>query len=188
MSKLRTVRTALETNPDVVIVHVSDEKNFQNLPENPKRWESRLFTHLVEFFVASRQGLYTADELQTFMEGLVPGLEPKAYNKPYQTDKILYFGKLFYDEIIWEERIARKITITDPDLQGLEGVVNGKRTIIEDRNFSRRILVRPFPDEKLARDILSGIIDTDCGNVYAENGGVYLKVLRHYQPRQQVGS
>lgn len=161
MSKLTIVRQALETNPDVTIVNV-DEKNY--LPERQGS-----FSHIVDFCVVPKCGLYRADELQAFMIGLVPNLEPTVKNDFYRYSDIqdfgkyaynLVFGELYFDEMIGEERIDTKriLTLTDEELLNVSGFVDGKRTIdvTEKLLLLRRTLVRPYPNEAIARDILDG--------------------------------
>lgn len=154
MSKLTIVRQALETNPEVVIVN-ADVRNY--LPDR-----NGFFCHTVSYWVAPKNGLYTADELQTFMMGLVPDLTPTQKDAFRQYDKNgdLQFGKLYFDEKVGEERRTTKriLTLTDEELLNVAGFVDGKQTIDEDvtEKYTRRTWVCPFPNEAFARDVLKG--------------------------------
>ena len=154
MSKLKIVRQALETNPDVVLVN-ADERNY--LPGR-----SGFFCHTVDYWVAPKNGLYTADELQAFMMELVPNLEPTCKDdfRQYSKNGDLGFGKLYFDEKVGQgRRITKRIlTLTDEELLNVAGFVDGKQTIDKDvtEEYTRRIWVKPFPNEAFARDILDG--------------------------------
>lgn len=92
MSKLRTVREWLETNPEVIIAKV--------LENNYLPGRKNCFSHTVDFWVAPKNGLYTAEELQGFMMGLVPdGLQPTHKNdfRQYWEDGDLNFGRLYFN-------------------------------------------------------------------------------------------
>ena len=170
MSKLTIVRQVLETNPEVVIVN-TDERN--HLPD-------RLgFCHTVDYRIAPKNGLYTADELQEFMVSLVPeGLEPTMKDDFYQHGKggLLNFGKLYFDEKIGEERITRICTLTDEELLNVSGFVDGRRTIEETHPYTRRTWVRPFPNERFIRDVLNGELEFSEYSVTS-------RVLEDYKPK-----
>jgi len=154
MSKLTLIRHTLEKNPNVTIVHV-DEKNY--LPERYMR-----FSHTVDFWIAPKTGLYTADELQDFMMELVPeGLKPTTVNNFRQYNGDLSFGRLYFDEKIGEERtITKKIlTLSDEELLNVAGFVDGKRASIDTEvteEYRRSTSVRPFPNEAFIGDLLKG--------------------------------
>lgn len=178
MIKLTIVRQSLETNPNVVIAKVHD-RGYSFNPNN--------LNHIVEFLVAPKKGLYTADGLQVFMMGLIPkGLEPTCIDDFYQSNKKtdLCLGRLYFDEQIGQERITRICILTDEELLNDERLlkvfefVNGQKTIEETEPYQRRIFVRPFPNESLVRDYLE------------ERSGFGFRVtpkeLRRYQPQQNI--
>ena len=148
MSKLTVVRQSLEANPDVVIVHVDDQKYF---PNKDGYWSQK-----VDYIVAPRRRLYTADELQEFMMGLVPDLQPTSVDSFRQYGNTLRFGLLYFDEKVGEEE--RVLTLTAEDLlnSNTSDFVNGKRTSTED--LLRRTWVRPYPNKAFARDVIEGIL------------------------------
>ncbi|MBI2660174.1 hypothetical protein HYX07_03355 [Candidatus Woesearchaeota archaeon] len=91
MSKLQTLRQALETNPEVTIIDYVDYPNLDG------RWNGQDVghisgkkilgytrdsyiegrAHIVQYFVSPKNGLFTAEELDEFLKGLIPeGLKP----------------------------------------------------------------------------------------------------------------
>ena len=150
MSKLSIVRQSLEANPNVVIVKVDDQKYFPNA--------DGFWSHKVDYIVAPRRGLYTADELQPFMMSLVPdGLAHSSVNHFSQYPKKLIFGTLYFDEKVGEEE--RILTLTDEELfdADIEGFTDGKITVKQD--LQRRTWVRPYPNEAFARDVIEGRLE-----------------------------
>ncbi len=82
------IRQSLRADPSVSLIRLLVESN-------PKTGQ-RLST---EFYVApTGSGLYTAQELNRFMDNLVPDLEPKRTQSFKVSGQYLLFGRLFYDE------------------------------------------------------------------------------------------
>jgi|SRR3989344_6426080 len=149
MSKLTVVRNSLEANPDVVIVRVNDIKYF---PNRDGFWSQK-----VDYIVAPRKGLYTPDELQSFMMSLVPdGLVPTSVDSFQEYGNTLRFGVLYFDEKVGKEE--RTLTLTDDELlnANIPHFGNGKK-ITED--LLRRTWVRPYPNEAFARDVVDGRLE-----------------------------
>lgn len=170
MSKLTIVRQSLETNPEVVIAKVF-ENNY--LPRRNGYW-----SHTMDFCVAPKNGLYTAEELQEFMMSLVPkGLQPTCRDdfRQYDENSDLSLGKLYFDEDIGQEKVTRICTLTDEELLNVSGFVNGQRTIEESRPYQRRTWVSPFPSKALVYDLLEGKLSSEYS--------VRPEELRRYQPR-----
>ncbi|MFA5887555.1 MAG: hypothetical protein WC852_02500 [Candidatus Nanoarchaeia archaeon] len=148
MSKLSIVRQTLEEK--AIIVHVEEE----NIPLNLcMGWP-----HKVDFYIAPKEPLYKADELNAFMDSLIPDMEPsyKTYFK--QEKEALITGALCFDEKIGELRTKyeRFITITDMDMIKNCEWANGKFLIdsIEQRDYMRRISVRPYPNAEIIEEVL----------------------------------
>jgi len=163
MSILNIVEQALKSNPDIIRAPSGD---FRNLA-----WaKGDGFIHHLEFFVAPNgEGLYEIDELNRFMDALVPGLEPKLrvpfeiYKPPLivgKPGKFLQCGNLYFDEEVGHASIVaqEEYTITDEDLKAHYeselGFVDGRRTFSETSVFTckRKILVYLFPNEAIIRD------------------------------------
>jgi len=179
MSKLTIVRQALETNPEIVIAKVFEKKYFENYVSTTG------WCHTLDFFIAPKKGLYTADELQAFMIGLVPGLAPTAKDEFRQyKGGGMDFGKLYFDEAVGKEKITRIGAITDEELKHAAGFVDGQRTIEETLPYQRRIWVRPFPSEAFVKDVLenkvreSGATSQELRK-YQARPGFFQRLLRH---------
>ena len=163
MTKLEVIRTALQLNPDVVIVD-EVEKNY--LPEKDGFW-----SHTIDFLVAPREGLYTVSKLDEFMLELVPQLEPSAvdYFSQHDSKDHLHFGKLYFDEEIGEVKTTKIITLTDMNLKGHVEIFPDKDPINEysfdDKgnlviegveDLRRRTWVNVYPCEDFVKDLIAG--------------------------------
>ncbi len=74
---------------------------------------------VVEFLIAPKKGLYTAEELNGLMYDLAPGLEPSE-NRPFCEQgegrgRCLCYGRLFYSEVIGHDKTFRVISLMDTD-------------------------------------------------------------------------
>jgi len=181
MSKLETVRKALEGNPEVVVVDLKTRNHF------PGR--DGYFTQTADFLVAPTVGLYTAEALQRFMHSLVSGLEPTTQDAFSQYKDTLEFGKLYFDEKIGEERVVTRAahTMTDSEFTsaiditegGLENIygLNDQGVLVintgKTTDHLRRTWVSPFPTEQFVRDLLEGRIDNEYSTT--------LSVLNRYK-------
>ncbi|MFH1376478.1 MAG: hypothetical protein ABIH25_02480 [Candidatus Woesearchaeota archaeon] len=149
MSKLSIIRQVLKTNPGVVIVDVKDHTSLPNI--------CGAYCHFVDYRVAPKNGLYTLDELQEFMVGLVPNLQPtiqidfRQHSRLYDENTYLEFGSLLFEEKVGEARRVTKrvLTLTDEELLSF----NGNETIEKDATevYKRGIYVHPFPDESFVK-------------------------------------
>ncbi len=179
MSKLSIIRQALETNPGVVIVNTK-KRNYLPYSSNRKDF----FCHIIDYLVAPKKGLYTADELQEFMNRLVPDLKPTSQIdfRQYDKNSDLKFGALYFDEKVGRERRITKriIRLNDEELLNVDGFVNGEKTIDKDVNidYIRRTSVNPFPNEEFARDYLDGKLEIILG--------VRQGTLKKYQPQKSL--
>ena len=98
------------------------------------------WSHTVDFYVATRDALYSPEKLQDFMMNLVPkGLTPFPIDEFMELDGGLFLGKLYFDENI-------------PNLE-LKDILKKRIKIGGNPFYKRRIWVRPFPNERLARDV-----------------------------------
>ena len=143
MSKLSTVRTALQCNSDIQIVAVDESTHF---PHPDGYW-----THKVDFIVAPNHGIYTGKELQDFMETLIPALQPTCLDRFHEWDTSMEFGKLYFDEDLGTEVIKHEITLAESDFLPPDVVENGKAVYEETRRIQRRTWVRLYPDQEIAR-------------------------------------
>ena len=150
MTKLTQVQKVLQENLDITIVDRS-EKNY--LPGR-----CGYFSHTMDFYVAPKtDGVYTAENLQTLMMSLVPGLNPTSKDDFHEErNGHMNFGKLYFDEEFGTEAVRREITLTDEDMFASDGFVNGKRVIEHTDRVRRRTWVRLFPNVQIATDALKG--------------------------------
>src|SRR3989344_8448757 len=152
MSKLTIVRQALERNPDIDVVNVLDSINIQTIsyPSDLGGW-----AHTVIYAVSPKRGLYTAEELQRFMDCLIPGVEPTTRDDFREEHEKLLFGKLYFDEEIGPVRRTITLELSDEELKDADGF-DGKRTVSDDiyEGHMRRIWVSPYPNEIIARESL----------------------------------
>ena len=183
MSKLNIVKSALESNPNVVII-MSDEYRENLFPYRVKfpngidQGYNILSGQFFDFRVAPKNGLYTLAELQSFMLGLVPALEPTARDDFRQYQSMFWCGGLRFEEIIGYEKVSTKRiqTLTDEGLLGAyKSFVDGKRIVDAEDTimYARGILVGVYPDKEFAQDVCEGKIK--------ESNPVSLKELKRYQ-------
>ena len=145
MSKLTVVRTELAANPAVSVVE-DRQKNFMSA--------AGLWNHWVDIIVVPAHGLYTAEELQKFMDGLVT-IKPTQSDRFYRYDTGMAFGKLYFDETIGTivTTGTQTITITDPDVVAPDDYKEGVMTVDKSGtvDLRRRTLLWVYPDEHFAR-------------------------------------
>ncbi len=149
MSKLASLRQALQENPNIVIVDTK-EKNY--LPNRFGYW-----SQTVNFFVAPKFGLYTQKELQTLLVSLTPNLKPTDRDNFFELGHIIEFGKLYFDEVIGVETARHKIVITDKELPLSEEFVNGKLVTDRQQQLWRRSWVQLFPNIQIAMEARKGL-------------------------------
>jgi len=142
MSKLATVRAALQGNAGIQIVAAEESTHF---PKPDGYW-----THTVDFIVAPNCGIYAGAELQKFMEALIPGLHPTCVDQFHEWDTSLEFGKLYFDEDLGTDVIRHEITASESDFLPTGVVEGGKAFYEETRKIQRRTWVRLFPDQEIA--------------------------------------
>lgn len=172
MNKLKVIKEALESNPEVVIIKVEEPLNTLQIFD----FIDSSIVHIIDYKVAPKRGLYTADELQEFMMGLVHGIEPTFINKfVWHSDKLRFGNLSFVETIIEEQKMIKRIfTLKDKDMV-LEDFVNGQRIVSWDEKageFKRIIYIIPYPNEKIANDILIGKLKP--------NYEIYFKDMKKY--------
>ena len=170
MSKLKTIRDALESNPEAVVLGpVTSNLSLDRYASGANIG--------VTFFAAPRQspqGFYTKSsrhyisesslaELKRFMGGLVPGIEPNG-RVDFQSRKRRLHGdlelvsvheELTFDEVVGRERVVREMDITDGELRAYcsdKGIPFRREESID---YLRRVRLYVFPTEQLAEKALS---------------------------------
>ena len=181
MDNLSIIRNSLKSNPNVVVVG-EYELNELTGKENLNRWlhdarDLRWYgfqDHFIEFCIAPKRGLYDANSLNGFMDGLVPGLKANDRIDFVKTMWRLHFGNLrFYEEVnefygvsIGEgfpsDRVLYvtlvKAGSTDPLAIERAGL-SSSAPVPNERGVSRYMRetkISIFPDKKLAKYALKG--------------------------------
>ena len=149
MTKLQIVDGILRSNTDIVVV---DRIENTYLPNTSRDWAQTM-----DYLVAPKVGIYTAEGLQKFMRGLVPGIHPTSVDDfiKYSSGDVA-FGMLYFDEVVGHEKSRRELVLTADDIDGHQ-FRDGKRTIDATKDLMRRVWVRPYPNEAIARAVADDI-------------------------------
>ncbi len=169
MVKIKQIREALKSNPNVTIVGKPKIKN--DLKEEKYLGgigPSYSFTAYSEFYtIAPKNGLYTLTELQSFASNLFPEMDQRFFDnfrlyrgwsgKRLRRD--LYLATLSFNEKIGEEKrvTQRSINLDDKRLlKDVDGFENGRREIKVEETipYEKTLYLWVYPDERLARDVL----------------------------------
>lgn len=159
MSKLSELKKDLYANQGIVVVDISINRNGVG-SYHETRWEA------VDIIVAPKKGVYEVDKLQALMEQLTPSVKCSYSDSFSEGSHSMSFGRLYFDETIGTEKqhLRREITLTDEDFlsRGLEGFVDGKRIVEEEKNVTlqRRTWVSLYPNVKIALGAAQDGIDT----------------------------
>jgi len=143
MSNLVIIERALQSNPKIIYGKTQDDVNL------PERSDPAYFVGL---WVAPKDGLWTPEDLNEFMGGLVTGLEPTEKAEFAQHPDYLSLGAMHYDQEIGSETVTRDIRIDVPELQNLDRMVDGKLRLTEKITLIDRTWIDIFPSEEIARD------------------------------------
>lgn len=177
MSRLNIINRVLRANPEVVIVNVDQQGNL-DIALGYSRTE--VLTHEVKFAVAPKKGLYTATELQGFMETLKSQIPGKIYSQnncrePEHPEKDFAFymkspetylrrGVVQYAEIVGNEQrtkdVSRIINITVDDLVDNSKLISDKKMNKKtqqtfQQDYLRRIWIELYPNQELAKQAIS---------------------------------
>lgn len=176
MSKLRYISKSLYEREDIrVLSHL--------VPKDVLSNTTRAYNVFLE--IAPRDGLYTAEELQRFMMGLVsPNMKPQHTRNFSVEGGILYMGSLEFHEKIGtiEKHTTEVLTSTDNELREYYGFLGQKVFERKDKgNFWRHTTLNIFPSEEVWRDI------EDKKLKVASLNGISLKALKKYTNPQRKG-
>ena len=156
MSKLQTIRGALESNPDAVIVKSYDIKS------------NRVFTNIyghyaqfVNYFVAPKTEVQdinpgSLSELERFMLGLVPDLEPnqvkkfEARRKGWRSREyvITRLGSVSFVEEVGE--VVSELKLTDEELSQWHKSSQKTPPTTDSRDAYRDITINVCPNSNIA--------------------------------------
>lgn len=134
---------------------------------NPLPDTGGLWCHVIEFFIAPKDGHYALKALEQAIEKLDLGINPSFKSGPsFFPPNIITPGQITFYETVGEER--REIILSN--LEGFnesglsaKGFTNGKTVV--SRDLTRRITVKVFPDILTATTALSAnmFIGTEGG-------------------------
>jgi len=155
-TKLSIIRKALENNSVMKVVNVHREYHLPHIRPGKEVHPVDIY----EFKVAPEMPVYDVDALQQLMLCLVPpSLEPTSINDffPYADGSGMDFGSLVFDEDIGLKKGKEEVIITAQDLlkdKSLKekGFTDGKRTLTYTNPLRRRIEVRLYPNEEIAKN------------------------------------
>lgn len=157
VEKMQVVVDSLRSNPDVVVVGAHESTHlFTGEWPNPIGYWSRT----LDIFTHPKEPIYKADELNEFMFGLVPELEPTTSDKfrgGNHHDRTLELGKLYYDEHIGTAALSATVQLKE----GLSVVRSGlvvapEWSSSQTLDLSQRTWVRVFPDAGHLADAAEG--------------------------------
>ncbi|HIH10727.1 TPA: hypothetical protein HA241_00895 [Candidatus Woesearchaeota archaeon] len=148
------IRDEFESNPAVVVVNVN---HYFHSVSRPDTYGNNIL-HSVEFNIAPKRGLYTAGELQGFMEELITDFIPTSTINFKVQDNYLYFGQLCFSEQPVVE-YQDKQTVVDGLSDRLflpvyADLLMYGQVVLDASLYHRRTLVRLFPSRKYVEDIL----------------------------------
>ena len=174
MNKLTQIDRALRIKS--VIVEIERELENPNLITIIRYPNDSFIGPTFYYYVAPRNGLFTADELQSFMMGLVPLKADNIYPFMQHGDKVqppnipntLEYGWLYFNERIGELEVSvrgkisikGKMVLSDRFAENLQDVKEKKP--LEEKvtlAYNLGILVKLYPCVDIAIDSLNGLLD-----------------------------
>ncbi|MDD4877771.1 MAG: hypothetical protein PHO02_01900 [Candidatus Nanoarchaeia archaeon] len=146
MSRLSVIRQTLEEK--AAITHVEEE----NIPiDICMSWPRR-----IDFYIAPNEPLYKADELNAFLDSLIPDIEP-SYKTYFRQEKTALITGAF----CFDEKIGYSVTRTEKDIiiddEELAKVIEKEKLHsykVDARDYMRRIIVRPYPNKEIIEKML----------------------------------
>jgi len=148
MSKLSQVRKALQEDVRITVVN-ERKRDFSLKPDGASN-------DTVSIFVAPREGIYSAEELQQLMVSLVPGLERIMKDDFRDLHDRIEFGVLYFDEVIGQETVRRNIHFNADYLSENQHLTDKVGRTVQTLHLIRRTWVRLFPDEHFAASAFEG--------------------------------
>ncbi len=151
MNKFTIIRQALEVNPNIYVVF-----NGMSVRLSDPIGSATGIGDIVQncsFYAMPKDRVYTnPEELQAFLESLVPKLQPTHKSACRQDEERLIFGDLDYEEIIGTRKQTTEFIFAYPDAQNIEGLVDGRKTAVQERNILRCIKLNVLPGKRYLDD------------------------------------
>jgi hypothetical protein len=153
VEKMQVIVDSLRGNPDVVVAG-GFERNYLQTGEWPR--PDGYWSRTLDIYTHPRKPIYDADELNDFMFGLVPELEPTCSDRFYGWDRELELGKLYYDESIGTAALSATVQLKDGISIVRSGVLAPEWQAGQTMDLKQRTWVRVFPDEGHLLDAAEG--------------------------------
>jgi len=141
MTNLVAIRHVLSTNTEV---EVAEEYTHQYLPSiiYPQHVAD------IRYWVAPKTSIFAADSLQSFMNGLFPGLTPVERKDVREIERHFYFGRLEFQDVVGKHTLRRTIEIEDEEYR--QEARKEKDKDEETFPIIRRITVTVYPCRAVA--------------------------------------
>ncbi len=183
-SKLQRVRDALTQRRDIHLVYSNDGSYFRG-----RQGETLSSTYEVQFWVAPKDGLYTAHQLQIFLNGLVPRLKADSgmeFQKHDSERTYLELGHKRYDDVVGKTRTFNStlVQVTDEELQKALRLEKGEKAFTDtySDNIRRITFINVFPNKEIALNVLKhGPFNERTEAMHSRNY-VSLETLARYVP------
>ncbi len=153
VEKMQVVVDSLQNNPAVVVAG-GFERNYLKTGEWPH--PNGYWSRTLDIFTHPKKPIYDADELNDFMFGLVPELEPTCSDRFYGWDRELGLGKLYYDESIGRAALSATVELKEGLSIVRAGVLAPEWQATQTMDLKQRTWVRVFPDKGHLLDAAEG--------------------------------
>lgn len=154
---MQVVVDSLRANPDVVVVG-----GYERISLSTGKWPNPdgYWSRTLNIFTHPKDPIYTADELNMFMFGLVPELEPTCSDRfrgGSHGDLSLGLGTLYYDERIGTAALSATVQLRE-GLSAIRsgGILASEWSIEQTLDLRQRTWVRVFPDAGHLADAAEG--------------------------------
>lgn len=155
--KMQIVVDSLRANPEIVIVG-GYERNYLKTVEWPT--PNGFWSRTLDIYTYPVRPTYDADELNEFMLGLVPELEPTRSDRFHggdRRDDNLSLGVLYYDESIGTAALSATVQLNTGMSVVTADTLAPEWTTSRTLDLSQRTWVRVFPDAGHVADAAEGI-------------------------------
>lgn len=171
-SVLQSIDDVLRSKPDVEVIDVSDSIHISGAPTSPSAFQ------LVLYIIAPCSGLYTPDELNSFMQNgfklsaFVKDLKPSQINGYHQHSFYESGGtghtgpkSLVFGNVTLQEKVGKRIVTYVPEDRQLKAMYRQLKamhrhafgpdgTLSVEEDMYRLIRIHPFPNIEYAREVV----------------------------------
>lgn len=194
MLKSKLIEQELEKRDDVTICH-KRERLYSELGPIVND-----FPLQINFFITPADGLYNAEELQSFMESLVPEIQhermeyfSEGAHHPYK--KVLNLGALFFRQALGTLKTTEELTIPKSSLEAilkLEGrseseikdLIEKKRIKSKQKQIYQESTIYVFPNVEIAKIFNKDFNYAYKGRLERNWRFITIKTLNHFNPNK----